>query len=419
MSERELTYDWSKHDGPASPARKVVSRVEIDDETLRDGLQGTQLETHPSLEQKRQYLRAVSQFVDHADIGFPGSEEDHKREIVELIRFVQEKQLGITLSAAARASVASDIKPIIDISHELDGYPLEADIFLDGSQHRAELEGWDRREKIRDLVCNIKMLKRQNLPVMFVAERATSTSPDDLVEIFSIAADLGVDRLCIADTQGLASNKAIANLFRWSAAEIGAKYPDIKFDAHFHNDRGLGVSNCLVASEEGVDRVHATSFCIGERAGNVDLMTLVVNLKREGYLDTDLSHLIEFSRMASDILNFPIPSNAPIAGSSAFSTGSGVHAAALKKEQNSNGVTGVYFPFPPGEVGATPRVRIGPFSGESNVVMVLNELGIEPSDEVVKAILQEAKQKRGLISNTYVARIASGILNGNCKKEQA
>jgi len=416
MNERRETYDWSKHDGPTSPVRAPAFPVEVDDETLRDGLQGTQLETHPSLEQKIQYLTAVACFVDHADIGFPGSERNHQREIIELIRYTEAKRLGITLSTAARGSVEADIKPIIDISHSLDGYPLEADIFLDASQDRAEVEGWNRDEKICQLVSNIKLLKQHRLPVMFVAERATSTSPDELLEVFKIAADLGVERVCIADTQGRAESRAISNLVRWSIAELGASYPELKFDGHFHNDRGLGVSNCLVAANEGVNRVHATTFCIGERAGNVDLTTLVVNLEQDGHREADLSGLVRFSQLASHILNFPIPSNAPIVGETAFATGSGVHASALKKESGINSATGIYFPFPPRTVGAEPKVRIGPFSGESNVVMVLNELGIEYDPKVVEAVLREAKQQRGLLPNDYVERIAERILNGRIRK---
>src|SRR3989344_3029464 len=133
MSERIPTYDWSNHEGPTSQVKASVFPVEIDDETLRDGLQGIQLESHPSLEKKRIYLRLASQFVDHADIGFPGSEELHKKEIAQLISFVEARNLGISLSAAARGAMKSDIEPIIDISHGLDGYRLEADIFLDSS----------------------------------------------------------------------------------------------------------------------------------------------------------------------------------------------------------------------------------------------------------------------------------------------
>src|SRR3989344_395755 len=411
MSERQPTYDWSKHDGPSSPVKVPSSYVEIDDETLRDGLQGIQLETHPSLENKRIYLRLASQFVDHADIGFPGSEDQHRNEIAQLIAFVQDKKLGLTLSTAGRGAVESDIMPIIQISHELDGYPLEADIFLDGSHLRAQVEGWDRKEKLDQLKTNLKLLRQHNLPVMFVAERATSTSPEELAEIFGIAADLGVDRLCVADTQGRADHRAISNIFRWSFNEF-AKYPNVKWDAHFHNGRGLGISNCLIASEEGIDRVHVTSFCIGEGPGNADLATLLVNLNLSGYRNTDLRELNHFSQVASELLNFPIPSNAPVIGKSSFATGSGVHAAALYKEATRNGSVGIYFPFPPGDVGASPDVKIGPFSGAHNVYMRLEKLGIEPTEEVVQAILNEAKSQRKLLTDETIKGISQQFLNG-------
>lgn len=416
MSERQPTYNWSAHKGPTSPVRQPVNPIEIDDETLRDGLQGIQLESHPSLEKKRIYLQWASKFVDHADIGFPGSDERHQNEITQLVRFVQEKNIGLTLSAAARAAVKTDIEPIIQISHELDGYLLEADIFLDGSSLRADIEGWDRKEKLNQLVENIKLLKNHGLPIMFVAERATSTSPCELAEIFNIAADLGVDRLCIADTQGRADHTAISNIVRWSLNEFSTKFPHLKWDAHFHNDLGLGVSNCLIASEEGINRVHATSFCIGERSGNVDLATLLVNLNLSGYRMKELKELNIFSKIASELLAFPISSNAPIIGSSSFATGSGVHSSTLRKEALENGHIGIYFPYSPADVGAAPEVKIGPFSGASNVYIVLEKLGYKPTEAIVKAILEEAKSQRGILSEPIITGIVHRLANGKISK---
>ena len=66
----------------------------------------------------------------------------------------------------------------------------------------------------------------------------------------------------------------------------------------------------------------------------------------------------------------------------------------------------------PAEVGAKPVVKIGPFSGEANVRYVLREEEIEPTDEMVKAILAEAKSGRGFLSKTTIRGIATRY-NGN------
>lgn len=405
-------YNWSRHDGPIQPVCLPKKSVEIDDETLRDGLQGTQLDSHPTTSQRQTYLLLANKFVDHADIGFPGGEGDHKEQIAELIKFSLDKGLDLSLSCAARAAVESDIKPIIDLSHQSGGYPLEADIFLDVSEYRAALEGWDRKEKLSALAGNIKRLKKHNLPVMFVPERATSTPPEELLEACKIACDLGVDRICIADTQGIAASRGITNIFRWSLEELGSQYPNVKWDGHFHNDRGLGLANCITAVDEGVDRVHATSFCIGERSGNVDLAILLLNLNMAGFREDDLTGLRKFTQLVSNLLSYEIPPNMPVYGEGAFSTASGVHASAVDKEAMSDGIHRTYFPINPNLVGGKARVEVGPFSGSANVIFKLREMGIYPDDDVVKKILMEARKGRNLLSDTTIRGIA-GSMNGN------
>lgn len=402
----ERIYNWAKHEGEKNPVKPVSPRVEIDDETLRDGLQGVQLERHPTLEGKRSYISWASRFVDHADIGFPGSEANHRNEVEEIIRSKLSQGLNISLSCAARGAAMEDVEPIIDISHRLGGYPLEADIFFDTSQERAILQGWDRDMMIQNLKSNIRLLKQNGLPVMFVPERSTTTPPAELLEVIRMAAELGVDRICIADTQGIANAEAIRNILRWSFENVGKAHPQLKWDAHFHNDRNLGVANCLVAAAEGVDRVHVTSFCIGERSGNVDLAALLVNLNLEGFRNDDLTSLTEFSRVASELLKFPVPVNAPVVGRGAHSTGSGVHASALVRGLNNDDGRLIYFAYDPAIVGAKPGVEISPFSGRANVEFKMRELGLKVTEATIGAILVEAKQNRGLLSEVTIREIA-------------
>ncbi len=407
--EVEGIYNWAKHEGSPSPIRTPRADLEIDDETLRDGLQGIQLEQHPTTESKRIYLLNAAPFINHADIGFPGPQESRKKEVADLINLVIGNNLKITLSAAGVAArpVEEAINPIIDLSHQFDGYPLEADLFWDASSYRSDVEKWDRAEMMQRIKLNIQLLKNHNLPVMFVPERATDTSPAELAEVLTMAADLGVDRICIADSRGIANERATRNILRWSFEEIGSKYPDIKWDLHQHNDKNLGVSNCLIAAEEGIDRVHATAFCIGERAGNVDLLILTLNLNEEGYRnDRNLVNVDRFAHLASDVLNYPIPANTPVYGDDAFASGSGIHASAIGKEQQLGRDYLLYFPFNPETVGRKPRIEVGRMSGRSNVQFKLRELGILETPELVADILDAAQEGTGYLSNTTIRGIA-------------
>lgn len=414
--ERGTIYNWEKHSGPQTPVRSPKSHVQLDDETLRDGLQGTQLEKHPTSERKKIYVDLASSFADHFDIGYPGSEKAHQEEIYDLVQNSLARKHNVSFSAAARGPIKSDIVPVIDLSNRL-GYAVEADMFLDGSTYRAGIEGWDRKTMMTQLAANIETAKKNGLPVMFVAERSTATPPEELFEIFNLAVEYGADRLCIADTNGKSLPEGISNIFRWGYEALGKKYPQIEWDAHFHNDRGMALANCLKAAEEGVDRIHATAFSIGERAGNVDIVHLLVNLNLMGLRHDDpktLERLSLFTQAVADILDNPIPKNTPMYGDSAFATASGVHAAAINKEAAS-GLYTLYFAFPPEMVGQKPVVEIGPFSGKANVLAKLGELEIDPTgkDQMVQDILTEAKQGRGLLTEATIRGIVKRHMNGN------
>lgn len=398
-------YDWEAHEGPTSPVRCVPSKIEIDDETLRDGLQGPQLKHHPSVENKKFYLSTVANFgyIDHADIAIPSTDPGQLDEAKELTRFVIASNLPITLSIAGRGGLPDDIPPIIDLSHKFDGYPLEADIFLDPTHRRAKREGWNRDEKIDSLKKNIKLLKDNGLPVMFVPERSTSATPQELFEVCQIAADLGVDRICLADTKGIASPKSVENIFRWAFENIGKKYPDIKWDFHEHNDRGLAVANCLTACEEGVDRIHATMFCIGERSGNVDLHQLIFNLNLNGLRQDNLEKMFEAAQVASRLFDYPLPGTAPLYGIDVFDQNSGIHSNTGIKELKQNVPSDIYSVVPPETIGRKLKFKVSPMSGRANAEFSLSEAGFEnPSPELIAYILAYAKSERRVLTNEDV-----------------
>ncbi len=403
-NEVEGIYNWNLHDGPSSPQRMPQERVQIDDETWRDGMQGTQSEQQPSAELRNQYIAEASKsgYIDHLDIGFPGSGVMHRDQIVNLINSSQARGDGVTFSVAGRAGAADDARAILEIA-ERTGVPLEADIFWDVSKIRAEIEGWDREQMLIRTLENIRLLTREGLSVMFVPERASDTSPQELFPIVEMAADQGIDRLAIADTRGVLTPHGTINIFRATFAQVGSKYPDLKVDFHEHDDLKMGIANCLTAAQEGVDRLHATARGIGERSGNVDLEQLVVVLNVQGYRDADTTGIIPFTHLASDILNVAHQNpHEAIIGEQWPETASGVHASTYGKM----GSVPIYFPFNPQEVGLQPRVRIGPMSGLANVRIFCDSIGIKDiTEEKAREILDVAKSTWSLLSEERVREL--------------
>lgn len=396
-------YNWGQHPAVSEPVRPPSPSVELDNETWRDGMQGSQVVRHPSTEKKQRYLRAAANlgYSDHFDIGFPAAGAKQAAEIVTLIDFSTREGLDLTFSAAGRGAAEGDARAIIDVAQKT-GESVEADLFFDASSFRAEVERWDRRDKLRQLRENIELVKRQGLPVMFVPERASDTSPEELYEVCTAAADAGADRIGIADTRGILTPNSAQTLFRSIFQNIGTRYPDMKFDFHGHNDLAMGIANCLVAAQEGIDRLHATSRGIGERSGNVPLEQLIVILNLEGFRPADTRKMQEFAHLASNILSVPISSHEPIIGKESTTTASGVHANAYGKDSTHK----IYLPIPPESIGLDAHVRIGPMSGLSNVYAYCNEIGIRGiTEEEAITVLAYAKSNGGLLSSDVVKHI--------------
>lgn len=172
----------------------------------------------------------------------------------------------------------------------------------------------------------------------------------------------------------------------------------------------MGIANCIVAAMEGIDRLHATSRGIGERAGNVELEQLLVVLNLQGLREVDTPQMQKFAKMAAEILSVPILSHEAIVGERSTETASGVHASTYEKVRQGENLPPIYFPYRPEDVGLIPHVRIGPMSGLSNVYAYCEEIGIKNiSEERAMEILDVAKNNWGLLSEAEV----KGILGRN------
>lgn len=415
-AERATIYDWGQHkENLEKPVRTPKPPIQIDDETWRDGMQGTQAPHHPNTEQKAGYIKTVAEFgyVDHLDIGFPASGPTHRKEMIDLINFATAQKLNLTFSAAGRGAAIDDGKSILEVAQKT-GTLLRADLFLDSSSMRASVEGWDREEKLKQTMRNIAFLKKEGLLIMFVPERASVTSPQELFEACMLAAEEGVDRIAIADTTGVLDPVGTQKLFREVFEKIGKRYPKIKFDFHGHNDLGMGTANCIVAAMEGVDCLHATARGIGERVGNVKLEELLVVLNIKGLRKIDGSRIQEFVKMAADILAVPIASHEPVVGQKSTETASGVHASTYEKIKKGENLPDIYFPFHPKDYGLTPLVRIGPLSGLANVRVFCEGLGIKDiTEEKAREVLDAARIKWRLLSEEDIRDVVGR--NGELK----
>jgi 2-isopropylmalate synthase len=147
---------------------------------------------------------------------------------------------------------------------------------------------------------------------------------------------------------------------------------------HPHNDRGCGIAAAELAQMAGAERVEGCLFGNGERTGNVDLVTLALNLYTQGiHPGLDFSRINEVARTVEDCTQLPIHPRHPYVGDLVFTAFSGSHQDAIKKGfavQESNAQWEVpYLPIDPADVGRSYEsvIRVNSQSGKGGMAFLL------------------------------------------------
>ncbi len=394
-----LIHDWNQPDLRAS------GRIQFDDETLRDGLQSPSVKD-PTLDQKIELVRLMDALgIQTANVGLPGAGARAREHILELSRVM--KGLKIRPNVACR-TVITDIEPVVDMVQK-SGVPIEVCAFIGSSPIRQYAEGWNIDQMVQLSRDAVAFATKNDLPVMFVTEDTTRANPEHVRALYTAAIEAGAKRICVCDTCGHATPNGVKRLITFVAQIVKDLGADVGIDWHGHRDRGLGLVNALVALESGATRVHATALGIGERAGNVEMDLLLVNLRLLGLIDNDLSKLGRYVELAGEATGVPIHHNYPVFGKDAFETATGVHAAAVIKAFKKGDhwlANRVYSGVPADLVGLEQVIAVGPMSGKSNVTWFLERRGVQPTDERVARVLDLAKRTPRLLSEEEILSAA-------------
>jgi len=392
-----LIHDWNRTGAP------VPRGVQLDDETLRDGLQSPSVRC-PTVDEKLKILHLIDQLgIDTADIGLPGAGPHVVADVERLAREIAEQRLSVKANCAARTVIA-DIRPIVEISQRV-GLPIECCTFIGSSPLRQYAEGWSLDQLLKLTEEAIGFAVAENLPVMYVTEDTTRADPETLRALYSTAIRAGARRVCIADTVGHATPHGAAAVTRFIAGVIEECGGGVGIDWHGHRDRDVAVSNTLAAMEAGATRLHGAAIGIGERVGNTPMDTLLVNLVLMGVIERDLSALVEYCEYVSQVTGVPLPPNYPVVGHDAYRTATGVHAAAVIKAFRKNDrelVDAVYSAVPASLVGREQQIEVGPMSGKSNVVFWLEKRGLPATEAVVDRIFAKAKRSSCVLTEAEI-----------------
>ncbi|HEV7133451.1 MAG TPA: 2-isopropylmalate synthase [Gaiellaceae bacterium] len=161
----------------------------------------------------------------------------------------------------------------------------------------------------------------------------------------------------------------------------------VVLSVHPHNDRGTAVATAELGLMAGAERVEGTLFGNGERTGNVDLITIALNLLTQGVdPHLDLSQLDEAKRIVEECNELPVHPRHPWVGELVYTAFSGSHQDAIKKgmhaQQQSDGATWdvPYLPIDPQDVGRSYEaiIRVNSQSGKGGVAFLLaSRYGLE------------------------------------------
>lgn len=406
--QSDWIYDWNV---ASPPLIAPGTRVLLNDETLRDGLQNPSVHD-PGIDEKIRILHLMEALgIDSVNIGLPGAGPRAAEHTELLAREIAVNRMKIRPNAAAR-TLETDIRPIVEIS-ERAGIAIEAATFLGSSPIRRLVEDWTVDHLERTTEDAVKFAVSHNLPSMYVTEDTIRTDRETVKRLYSAAIRSGARAIVLCDTVGHATPQGAYNLVRFVMDEVvepsGQK---IRVDWHGHCDRGLAIANSLWAVAAGANQVHAAANSLGERVGNTPMELMLVNLRLMGLIDHDLSRLKEYCETVATATHTTIPPNYPVIGKDAFRTATGVHAAAIIKayhKGNAELANIVYSGVPSHLFGLEQVIEIGPMSGKSNVLFWLERHKIPADDALVTRLLDRAKQSARVLSEKELLALCAGV----------
>lgn len=409
--QRTWIYDWNQAGGSELPA--AGTRVLLNDESLRDGLQSPSVRD-PEIEAKLEILHLMAAVgIRSADLGLPGASARAYADTLRLAREVAACRLPLRCYCAAR-TVRGDLEPVAEIAQQA-GLPLMVAAFIGSSPIRRVAEDWTVEYLVATSREAVRYARQLGLAVMFVTEDTTRCDPETMRALYGAALAEGAEVITLCDTVGHATPAGARALVRFVKEEIAAAYPGVRIDWHGHADRGLGVINSLAAVAAGADCIHGCALGIGERAGNTALDQVIVNLAllgcpaatAEGAAaeGVDLTRLPDYVRAVARATGVAIPPNYPVIGADAFRTATGVHAAAVVKgwrKGDGELADRVYSGVPASWFGREQEIEIGPMSGKWNVIAWFERHGYPTDEAAVARVLAAAKQSRAVLSDAEV-----------------
>ncbi|TRO45464.1 2-isopropylmalate synthase [Candidatus Bathyarchaeota archaeon] len=370
-----------------------MRRIRIFDTTLRDGEQSPGVSL--TFDDKVEIAKKLSLLgVDSIEAGFPASSEGEKKVVKEIVH----QKLDAKICALARANRGD-----IDAAIECD--VPEVHVFIPTSPVQMKYAvNLTPEQVVSAAVDSIEYIKKHGLICEFSPMDATRTQPAFLKKICQAAEKAGMDRLNVPDTVGIMIPRTMHKLI-----EDLRKVVNVTTSVHCHDDFGMAVANSLAAVEAGASQVHATINGLGERAGNASLEEVVMALHMIYKLKTRVNTRLFYStsRMVATLTGLQVQANKAIVGENAFAHESGIHTRGVTVKPLT------FEPIKPELVGRTRKLVAGKLAGTRGIKAELEEIGIRPTEEQLKEIVQRVKDlgdKGKMVTDADLLALTSAVM---------
>lgn len=386
--------------------------VTIYDTTLRDGTQGEGV-NFSSLDKIR-IAKKLDEFgVDFIEGGWPGSNPKDVAFFEEAQKLDWKNARIAAFGSTRRKNIAVEDDPQVATLLAAKT-PVITFFGKTWKLHVTEVLGTTPEENqamIRDTTGFLKAAGRE---VIYDAEHffdGYKDDPEHALATLAAAKEGGADMVVLCDTNGGTMPDEIAEMTR---AVIDAL--DMPVGIHPHNDCGLGVANALASVGGGASQVQGTINGYGERTGNCNLTTVIPNLQLKMGIEVvpDVTRLTGLAHFVDDLANCTPDVRAPFVGATAFAHKGGMHVNAVQKNPRS------FEHIVPVEVGNRQRILVSELSGQSNVLMKAEELGLpleKGSDEVMQ-VLTKVKEMEQEGYDFEAAEATFELLIRNTLEEQ-
>ena len=355
---------------------------------LRDGNQA--LVEPMSLDEKLEFFKMLVEVgFKEIEIGFPAASETE----YEFCRTLIEKNM---IPDDVTIQVLTQARPhIIKKTFEAVKGAPRAIVHVYNSTSLAQREQVFKKskEEVKQIAIDgAKLLKELaeadggNFLFEYSPESFTGTEPEYALEVCNAVVDIWQptsDKKCIINLPATVE-MSLPHVFA-SQIEYMSKYmhnrENVIISLHPHNDRSTGVADAELGLLAGADRIEGTLFGNGERTGNVDIITLAMNMYMQGVNpELNLSDMPHLAEVFERLTQMKIDDRHPWCGKLVFAAFSGSHQDAISKgmhyriENDPNKWTVPYLPINPEDVGRTydsDVIRINSQSGKGGVAYVL------------------------------------------------